>query len=28
MSDCTLLTLHLVPILILIIKPEIIISWC
>jgi NADH-ubiquinone oxidoreductase chain 4 len=26
MSDCTLLTLHLVPILILIIKPEIIIS--
>lgn len=27
-SDITLLTLHLIPILILILKPEIIISWC
>lgn len=27
-SDITLLTLHLVPIIIIILKPEIIISWC
>jgi NADH-ubiquinone oxidoreductase chain 4 len=27
-SDITLLTLHLVPIIIIIFKPEIIISWC
>lgn len=28
MSDMTLLTLHLIPIIIIMLKPEIIISWC
>lgn len=28
LSDITLITLHIIPILILILKPEIIISWC